>query len=173
MREAMIAFLGGLSRLNAAKEPLTNLLAALPPGLCDGLINDTAEACYALVARLQGLAESGVALRVHRSHGDLAPWNCAWTNQGLFVFDWEASRAQDTALGDAFYYTIAPALLVQRKTKTQQTLTATLWLARQVAVAGEIAEVEVEVYLSLWLLSRLGQAALYGDLLISLERSWL
>lgn len=172
LNEALVAFLGKLSRLNAHKQSLTHFLAALPPGLCDGVANDTAVACRAILTRLQTLAESGAVVVVHRSHGDFAPWNCSWTAQGLFVFDWEASLAQDIAFGDAFYYAIAPALLVQQGTRARTTLVATLRLARQVAIESGIAETEVPLYLALWLLQRLRRASFYGDLLIALERHW-
>ncbi|MBM9532178.1 hypothetical protein JWG42_18655, partial [Desulfoprunum benzoelyticum] len=136
-----------------------------------GLSSDTATACRALRARLGRLAESGGTLSVHRCHGDFAPWNCSWTPQGLFVFDWEASHDDGMALSDAFYYVTAPALLVHRNPCTKRTLKALLHMAERVAEASH-AKLDTRVYLAFWLLGRVGQARLYDELIVLLDRSW-
>jgi hypothetical protein len=172
MNEAMVAFLGSLSRLNAKKKPLTGVLATARVGVCKNTTEEVAEACRILHARLRRLAEAGEEVSLHRSHGDFAPWNCAWTDKGLLVFDWEQSREQDLALGDAFYYVVAPLLLVRRDADAERTLEATLRFARRVAASGNAAGQDARVYLALWLLSRLGQGRLYDKMLVSLARSW-
>jgi hypothetical protein len=172
IREAVITFLGGLSGLNAGQRSLGDALTALPGDVRMGQSGEIAEACRRLHARLRRLAETGAMVAVHRSHGDFSPWNCAWTEQGLFVFDWEESREQDLAFGDAFYYIVAPALLVQRNADAHETLEEILRFAGAVAEAGAISPGDVRVYLALWLLRRVGQADFYDELLVLLERNW-
>lgn len=173
MREAVVSFLGGLSRMSRQGQPLARILAEIPMDACSGLSDEVASACRSLYARLASLADSGTLLWVHRSHGDFAPWNCSWSAQGFFVFDWEASRAQDLAFGDVFYYVVAPALLVQRNPSAQGALQSALRLARQVAESGDMTEVDCRIYLAIWLLGRAGEGSLYGDLSVLLERNWL
>lgn len=172
MNRAVTAFLAGLSRLNAAEQSLADRLSALPEAPSTGLTETATAAFYALRARLQSYAEAGTVLWLHRNHGDFAPWNCAWTDSGLFVFDWEASRPQDLAFGDAFYYAIAPALLVQRNANAQQILDGAVQLAQQVADAAGMAEIDCRLYLALWLLGRETPGRLHGELMVALDRSW-
>lgn len=170
METAVVRFLGclaGLSRQGVA------LAEVLPTALThDGPGAAAAPAARAAVrARLGQLATAGEMVWLHRTHGDFAPWNCAATDQGLFVYDWEDSREHGLALSDAFYYAVAPALLVQRRPQAAATLAAALHLAGRVLAASPGA-LDVRLYLALWLLARVGKAALYDELLIELERSW-
>lgn len=168
---AVVAFLARLTLLGRKSVPLSDLLTSLPADSNVSLPIEVDVACRALRARLQLLAVSGAEVWVHRTHGDFAPWNCAWTDQGLFVFDWEESREQGLALGDAFYYAIAPELLVQRNANAAKTLDTSLRLAGRVVEASGV-ELDSRVYLALWLLGRAAQADLYGELIVLLERSW-
>jgi hypothetical protein len=168
---AVVAFLGRLMLLGRKSMPLSELLASLPADSNVSLPIEVDVACRALRERLQLLAVSGAEVWVHRTHGDFAPWNCAWTDQGLFVFDWEESREQGLALGDAFYYAIAPALLVQPNANAAKTLDTSLRLADRVVEASGV-ELVSRVYLAFWLLGRVAQADLYGELIVLLERSW-
>lgn len=126
-----------------------------------------------LYRRLKNLAEIGAEVLVHRSHGDFAPWNCSWSEDGLFVYDWEASQAHDLAFGDAFYYVMAPALEVERKPSAQRTLDSTLRFAQRVALSSPLKECDFRIYLSVWLMRRVGEARFYGEVLELLERKWL
>jgi len=173
MRKSVIGFLAGLSRVERRKQRLEVLLENIPVEACSRLHDKVAIAWRVLYARLESLSEAGTLLWVHRSHGDFASWNCSWSAQGLFVFDWEASREQDLAFGDVFYYVIAPALLIQRNPHVQETLDAALFLAQQVAESANMAGVDCRMYLALWLLGRVGEASLYGELLKLLEGNWL
>ncbi len=166
---ATVAFLGRIALLGRKSMPLSEYLMALPIKAHSS--TEINEACRALYQRLQDLAVADLEIWVHRTHGDFAPWNCTWTDQGLFVFDWEESREQGLALGDAFYYAIAPALLVQRNANAAKTLDAALHLANNVAGASG-TELDSRVYLALWLLDRVGQANLYDALIVLLERGW-
>lgn len=172
---AVVAFLGQLAGLSAqavALAPLLVTLAAAPaqPAAPRPRAAATA-AAQALRARLDALCAQGQRAWLQRTHGDFAPWNCGWSDHGLFVYDWEDSHAQGLALGDAFYYAIAPALLLQRKPRAAATLAATLALAERVAAASHTPP-NVRLQLALWLLGRAGTAPLYDELLIALERSW-
>ncbi len=168
---AVVAFLGRLMLLGRKSIPLSALLTSMPANTNQSLSLEADVACRALRERLQLLANSGAEVWVHRTHGDFAPWNCAWTDQGLFVFDWEESREQGLALGDAFYYAIAPALLVQPNANPANTLDTSLRLADRVVEASGV-ELDIRVYLALWLLYRAAQADFYGELIVLLERSW-
>lgn len=172
IRAAAVAFLGRLSALERQRQPLAALLESALSDLGEACSSTAVVACQALLPRLQILAQSGTEVWMHRTHGDFAPWNCSWTDRGLFVFDWEESRAQDLAFGDAFYYAIAPALHVQGKLDAPKTLEAALCLAQQVATESGMGKVDVRLYLALWLMARLNQASLYGELLVLLERDW-
>jgi hypothetical protein len=168
---AVVAFLARLTLLGRKSVPLSDLLRTLPADSNVSLPIEVDVACRALRERLQLLSESDAKVWVHLTHGDFAPWNCAWTDQGLFVFDWEESREQGLAFGDAFYYAVAPALLVQRRPSAAKTLEIALCLADRVAVACD-ARLDSRVYLALWLLGRVGEAGLYDELIVMLERSW-
>ncbi len=171
MDAAVVAFLGRLIPLGRKSVLLSDFMTSLPADLNVSLPTAVIVAYRALRDRLQLLAVSGAVVWVHRTHGDFAPWNCTWTNQGLFVFDWEESRELGLALGDVFYYAIAPALLVKRNVNAAKTLDTSLRLADRVVEASGV-EMDSRVYLALWLLGRVAQADLYGELIVLLERSW-
>lgn len=169
---AAISFLGGLARLNASQVPLADILSNLPSETCVGLDSEIASICRRVRNQLSLLAASGKTVLVHRSHGDFVPWNCALTERGLFVFDWEASRPQDLALSDAFHYAVVPTLLLDRAANSEITLSATLRFAGEVAGVSGIADTEVKTYLACWLLVRLGRDVFYRKLLAALDRDW-
>lgn len=168
---AAAGFLGQLMALNCKTESLSQYLEDLPVTPDDNLPADVADACRTLCERLQDQAGSGERILLHRTHGDFAPWNCAWTSQGLFVFDWEESRENGLALGDAFYYRVAPALLVQRNASVIKTLQTVFGFANQVVEAGGM-KLDIRIYLALWLLPRAGYAKLYGELCVLLAQRW-
>lgn len=171
MDAAVAEFLAQLTLLDHTSVPLSALVAALPATPDVSLPVEVFDACRALHGRLQQIGESGTEVWVHRTHGDFTPGNCAWTDQGLFVFDWEKSREQGLALGDAFYFAIAPALFVPRKPRVATALDAALRLGSRVACARGV-QLDCRVYLALWLLGRVGEAKLYGELAVMLERRW-
>ncbi|MEF8761576.1 MAG: phosphotransferase [Candidatus Accumulibacter sp. UW25] len=170
---SVVEFLAQLSLIDRQPAPLLDHLETLPLAPFFDLPDEYALACSALHARLLVLADAGEKVWLNRTHGDFAPWNCAWTDRGFFVYDWEESRPLDLALGDAFSYVIAPARLLQRNVNVSQTLIATLGFADRVATAGGYTTApDTHVYLVLWLLRRVHQPGLYGDLLVLLERNW-
>jgi hypothetical protein len=170
--ESIIHFLGQLSQMERQLKPLSSLLMELPIDQRENLSADEVGTCYSLRSRLKSLAESGAMFWVHRNHGDFAPWNCAWTEKGFFVFDWEESRQQAVAFGDVFYYVVAPALLIERNPSARRILSSSLHFAEQVASAGRINDVDIRGYLALWLLGRVGQGGLYSELLHLLNMEW-
>ena len=76
-------------------------------------------------------------------------------------------------VGDAFYYVMAPALEVERKPSAQRTLDSTLRFAQRVALSSPLKECDFRIYLSVWLMRRVGEARFYGEVLELLERKWL
>ena len=169
MTKAVVEFLASLSGLTRQSMPLQAYLNK-PIEIPNS--SHVAKACGSLKVRLDASASSGSVVWLHRNHGDFAPWNCAWTDSGLFVFDWEESREQALALGDAFYYVIAPALHIQRRPSAKKTLDTALSLAGLAASAGGLGNLDVRFYLVLWLLERVNTAPLYGEMLVLLERDW-
>lgn len=103
------------------------------------------------------------------SHGDFTPWNCAWTDEGLLVYDWEASTAAELPLGDAFHYVLGTALHLGNCRRPRQTLQQALALAARVADAAAMQRAQPRAQLAAWLRQRLPQAAFYGTLLGELE----
>ena len=169
---AVTDFLGKLTGISRQSRPLFTILTDMT---ADGVESPIAcEPPYLATVwmRLQSLAEMGVSVWEHRSHGDFAPWNCSWTEQGLFVFDWEESKECDLAFSDAFYFVTATALHVQRKPNAQHTIDTALHLAEQVAHAGRIAGVDVRAHLACWLIGRIGKAPHYSEMLQVLGQRW-
>lgn len=167
----IVNFLGQLTALNHQSMLLSEYLQVLSGDSDECESDDVVRACRALRERLQNQAELDAEILLHRTHGDFAPWNCAWTNQGLFVFDWEESAEDGLALQDAFYYVIAPALLVQRNVSAIETLSAVFCFANRVIEASGM-KLDIRIYLALWLLTRAGRAKLYGELCVLLARRW-
>jgi len=168
---AIINFLGQLMALNYQSMRLSAYLKVFPEDSKECVADDVISACRALRERLQNQAKLNAELLLHRTHGDFAPWNCIWTDQGLFVFDWEESEADGLALQDAFYYIIAPALLVQRNASAIETLDAVFCFAnRVVEISG--MKLDIRIYLALWLLARVGRAELYDELCVLLAQRW-
>lgn len=92
---------------------------------------------------------------VHRTHGDFVPWNCAWTEGGFFVYDWEASERRGLAFSDAFHFVVERAMRLRgAKASADEVLGSALSFARRVASMGDLREVDVELHLALWLAGR-------------------
>jgi hypothetical protein len=173
--QSVAEFLGQLAMVELETVPLSVYLAYVSGCIDETMPGEVLRACRDLHDRLQKLADSGQVINLHRTHGDFAPWNCAWTAQGLFVFDWEASMVNGLALGDAFYYAIAPVLLMKRNAKAETTLGKALhvgeMLVKKMANLSGVLP-DPQLYLALWLLGRQVKTGLYGELLVLLARSW-
>ncbi len=167
----VVAFLGQLTALSRKPVLLSDVLMGVPAEPSGSLPNDIQTARCSLLKRLHQLGDAYESVWVHRTHGDFAPWNCTWSDQGLFVFDWEESLEDGLALGDAFYYAIAPVLLLQSNPSARSTLHAALRFAARVAESYD-AILDARVYLALWLLQRAEIANLYDELTLQLDRSW-
>jgi len=168
---AVINFLGQLMALNHQSMPLSAYLQVLPDDSEECMAADVISACRALRGKLQNQSELNAEILLHRTHGDFAPWNCIWTDKGLFVFDWEESEADGLALQDAFYYVIAPSLLVQRNANATETFNAVFCFANRVVEASGI-KLDIQLYFALWLLTRVGRAKLYDELCVLLVQRW-
>lgn len=169
MNAAVVEFLAQLSQIGRQSAPLSDLLSVLPLPDSSDKYNVV---CRALVTRLLVAADAGASVWQHRTHGDFAPWNCAWSDDGIFVYDWEESQQLDLALGDAFWYVIAHAHLDQRGANVAKILSTSLSLGGRVAAAASLIGVDTRVYLAVWLLRRVNQPGMYRRLLVALERNW-
>lgn len=183
MTHAAVNFLAGLSEIDRKQVALADWLKSEEGAgktiTKMGLSSAAESAASKLRARLTSLANEGKQIWLHRCHGDFAPWNCAWSGRGLFVFDWEESREQGLALGDAFYYVLSPFVHVQKNPDAGKALAAAIRFASDAANRSGLCaglapncETEVRVYLALWLLGRLALSPFYGELAVRLERSW-
>jgi len=55
---------------------------------------------------------SNICMKIGMVHGDLTPWNVCLCDRNLFVFDWERSRSQESALFDLLYLFLSVEILV-------------------------------------------------------------
>lgn len=165
MRRATVDFLGKLSREGRNAKPLVEVLNR--SGL---MTSDEARTkgrmSYARVrSHLDILATAGTMVWGHRSHGDFAPWNCAWTAKGFFVYDWEDSQPWGVALGDAFYYAISPALHVESKPNPGFVMNKALMLAAQVVKCSDFRSVDINLYFAFWVLAKCETHSFYDHIL--------
>jgi hypothetical protein len=170
--EAVVGFLARLSNINRRSRPLINVLEEIVPNNFDFNRFKETKVLHAVWRRLHFLADAGMMVWEHRSHGDFAPWNCSWTEQGLFVFDWEESQTQDLALSDAFYYVVAPALYVAREPDPVRTVQNALNFALRVAFDGEFKEADLKVYLALWILQHFDKSPIMNSMLQVHFQAW-
>ena len=169
---AVVAFLSELSRLGRRTRSLADVLEQSNL-LTSFEARAAGQVAYAAVReRLDTLAAAGASVWGHRSHGDFAPWNCAWTDQGFFVYDWEESREWDVALGDAFYFVVAPAVHIARAPNPQAVETRALALAEAVVKTADLSVEELRMNWALWILLKaaLQPTPLYQSLLTRLQR---
>lgn len=172
LETAVIDFLGLLSSINRRSRPLSTLLEALAcEGIGPGTVRGPAE-LEDIWARLQALAGTGMLVWEHRAHGDFAPWNCFFTDQGFFVFDWEEGRECDLAFSDMFYFIVAPQLYLKRAPDAQKTLDGIGRMADRVAEKAGFGEIDIWVYLACWLLRRLETDPFYPEMLRALVPRW-
>lgn len=72
-------------------------------GRLDGVEADGAQALRSLIARIAEAA-GGTSMTFGCWHGDLTPWNLAYTSAGLLVWDWERFEARVPVGFDALHY---------------------------------------------------------------------
>ncbi len=150
LREAAVDFLAGLSAIRRGEHALDREVELL------GEPGPTASAGWPrLAVALRARAAAGAILWKHQSHGDFAPWNCAWTRSGLVVYDWEAAIEQDTAFSDAFHFTLAPARLIGTRRPPEALIRSALAFADRVAASAGLPGVDLPAHLACWLLARL------------------
>lgn len=167
MSRAAVDFLVALSHLERCVRPLAAVLAQSDLMT----VNEARAAGKIAYARVKGcldaLAESGVMIWSHRSHGDFAPWNCSWTTKGFFVFDWEMSQPWAIALDDAFYYIVAPSVHVMRSPNTRKVEASAFKFAMLLVKKADLPIENISIYWLLWLLQRINRQpdGLYDRLL--------
>ncbi|MEJ5366524.1 MAG: phosphotransferase [Desulfosoma sp.] len=163
MGEAVVDFLTLLASMDSRTLPMKRFLADDPRFR---FIRRSEDALLqALAEWLERRSAAGTQVFLHRAHGDFAPWNYAWTGRGLFVFDWEESRAAETALADAFSYAVFPAVYVSGFHDPVKVLSEALALAGRVAAKAGLRPMDVPVHAVLWLCPRIHHHALYRTLL--------
>jgi hypothetical protein len=180
LRTGVVQFLAGLSTLNRDTRPLASLLGEVRSLGATTASDQAAGPFGLLVSRLDALAKTNADFYVHRNHGDFTPWNCFWTRQGLFVFDWEESRQHDIALSDAFRYVVIPAILVGRRFHPKTTLEEAIHLGIRVADQAGLHDLDVNAYLALWLVDRVTRLSRplptmrgrYTQLMVALQEQW-
>lgn len=144
MHDAVRRFLRDLSSLEREGRALGD---GDPPALAPS----ASPAVRALWERVAAAASARQRVWMHRAHGDFAPWNCSWTDGGLFVYDWEESR-HAVAFGDAFYYELASSVHVGGGRGIDRGVERALALARSVADGGPMDRADLRLHLALWLL---------------------
>lgn len=172
LRSAVADFLVSLASIGRQRSRVGDILETLK--LKDLTVDRNSDASGGSVPRkLFALADGGSSLWLHTAHGDLAPWNCAWTTNGLFVFDWEEYDVAAPAFGDAFYFMLAPRICSRWDSWSSVALRRALRYAEVIRRrAGLRDEVDIEVYFALWLLPRLKKSPAYRNLLSTLNQIW-
>lgn len=148
----VVKFLMRLANQGLVKHHLSGLLDRLVGEHPNNVAQEHPTERQQLLAKLREVAGGGDYLWRSRVHGDFAPWNCAWTDKGLFVYDWEASQEAGIALSDAFYYVCAPAMLVDGRQNLEETLDSALNLGKRVAAMARL-DLDVKIQFAVWLLS--------------------
>lgn len=167
IRTKAVEFLTALARVDARQRPAGEILAPYRLGLDEPVDGIDQQKCAARRKFLDGAVDSDVMIAGSRSHGDFAPWNCALTDQGFFVYDWEDSCDWDVALSDAFYFATAHAAYVQRRPDLEKVENAAFTLAGNVAEEIGLEMDKIRFHWNLWLLrmARRKDAPLYRQLL--------
>lgn len=155
-REA-IRFLGVLSSLELEARPVEEVLSQSVAASGDTNRKFRDDITLLITEALGHAQKDQRLIWGHRNHGDFAPWNCSWTTQGFFVFDWEESRKWDVALGDAFYWIVGPAIWVQRSFRPPVVEENALEFADSVAQCAKLQIDDMHLYWTLWLLDRIAR----------------
>lgn len=93
----------------------------------------------------------GISVTGHFCHGDFAPWNLQVDRSGIFVFDWEHSTQWAPAFADAFYFIVAPAVLIQKESNLSAIEGRAKLFAKQLAGASGFNDAKIDQYWELWL----------------------
>jgi hypothetical protein len=166
--QAVLGFLGRLSNIDRQMVELETRLPSVP-SLSK---SSSASSVQAVVARLQELAKMGKNVWLHCSHGDFAPWNMSCSKQGLFVYDWEHASSGELAFSDAFYFVVAPAILIDNSPADIIVRNA-IRFASELALRTDSPEADVHIYFALWLLARVSSSAFYVEMLDALNKNWV
>jgi Phosphotransferase enzyme family len=165
VKDSVAIFLTELSSIERIQVPLRKWLTQSRLLEKVGCQSDMSELESRFAAEMDYRAEQGAAIVTHRIHGDFAPWNSSWSEEGLFVFDWEESCAHGIALGDAFYYVLAPFLHVGKRRITTANIDMAFQFANRVRSQSGEGAIDVDLYFALWLAERMSKPGQYGLLL--------
>lgn len=153
-RSQVIDFLARMSSLDRQRYSLSECLQGSLAMLKDISVSIGQE-LHPVLEWLNLRARGGALVWRHRIHGDFAPWNCSWTADGFFVFDWEASCSDGTAFTDAFRYVIAHELLMKRRPDARGAATKALNFANQVANKSGFTHLDLRCQFILWAIESL------------------
>jgi len=167
--KATVNFLIMLTQQGGYTRSLTDVLAHSEI-LTANEAHAAGQIAYARVrSYLDILAIKGMRIWGHRNHGDFAPWNCSWTSEGFFVFDWEMSQSWHIAFSDAFYFVIAPELYINKKPEPIRAIKMAIELATLVADGAGYTAEKIKVFFALWVLIVCKKHDFYQDILNELE----
>jgi hypothetical protein len=170
--KSVVDFLYRLSTINRQSRPLSEFLKELDTSRCEPGVDNNSDHIIQAWSRLKILADSGMVVWEHRSHGDFAPWNCSHTDDGIFVFDWEESAECGLALSDIFYFVISPILFLNSGADTDSTLDEIHRITNDVYQDHSLTEMEINTHLACWLLRNIHKAPFYSQLLQALMLKW-
>ncbi len=165
MERAVVDLLACLSTLDRRSRRLQDILADLPAVNTDLYEDPDRRALMSIRGWLETQVDRGAQVWEHRSHGDFAPWNCSWTDKGLFVFDWEESHLQTLAFGDAFYFAVSPMLHVSRNPNPALALKKALALATQISTRQPSPIADVKLHFALWVMAKRSEDPLYAAIM--------
>lgn len=170
--KATAVFLADMAQISRTQVSLAEYLKVFPPPDTKGLSDEVRLASAVLINHLNASAKGNLLLCLHRCHGDFAPWNCSWSQQGLFVFDWEDSREHGLALGDAFYYVLSPLVHVHKRNDAGKALNAAIKFANTVIEKDGAENIDIRIYMALWLLHHLNESPFYSEMVVALQMDW-
>jgi hypothetical protein len=165
---AAVHFLSVLSRMGRDRVAVGHIQNRLVRELQGPEVSKCARDVLATVMR------KSTHVWTHRTHGDFAPWNCAWSESGFYVFDWEESDSRGLAFADAFYFAIASDIQTRTRRSPDQLLKRALGVGRRVAESAGIPSAEVELHFGIWIAHKASAAdgALYQEVLEAFARQW-
>jgi hypothetical protein len=151
LQAVAIEFLKRLSTVDRTNKTLRSVLDEIQAVERCAPANPTMRGRSAIREKIENLASPEFPVCGHLNHGDFAPWNCSWTTEGFFVFDWEASTKWAPAFDDAFYYAVAPFLHIRGSMSPGKAKRLAFTNASELIKTCAIQPEEIEIYWLLWL----------------------
>jgi hypothetical protein len=102
-------------------------------------------------------------------HGDFTDWNCSYTSEGLFVFDWEESTFNGIFLSDAFYFIISEYIFIKRHYNVVKIM---LQIETFINPFLSLVDVDWLKQLSLWLITQKNITNIHKDLAVHISKTF-